>query len=81
MAVLITCKNEEDPIKNKGPRVAKRYVEFSGAQEQITSKSVVGFGRNTNSFMFFMHLLVICKNEGDPIKNEFPRVATTFLPL
>ena len=28
-----------------------------------------------------MHVLVICKNEEDPIKNEFPRVAITFLPL
>ena len=29
----------------------------------------------------FLHVLVFCKNEGDPIKNEFPRVAITFLPL
>ena len=42
MAVLITCKNEEDPIKNEGDRVATRYVEFYGAQGQITLKSVVG---------------------------------------
>ena len=28
-----------------------------------------------------MHVLVICKNEEDPIKNEFARVATLFLPL
>ena len=27
-----------------------------------------------------MHVLVTCKNEEDPIKNEFARVATTFLP-
>ena len=25
-----------------------------------------------------MHVLDICKNEGDPIKNEFPRVALIF---
>ena len=56
MAVLITCKNEEDPIKNEGARVATRYVEFSGAQGQITPKSVVGSGRNLNSFKF----LCIC---------------------
>ena len=29
----------------------------------------------------FMHVLVTCKNEEDPIKTEFARVATTFLPL
>ena len=29
----------------------------------------------------FMHVLVNCKNEEDPLKNEFAGVATTFLPL
>ena len=35
MVVIVTCKNEEDPIKNKGARVAttffplKVYVDFS----------------------------------------------------
>ena len=29
----------------------------------------------------FMHVLVTCKNEEDPTKNEFAGVATTFLPL
>ena len=29
----------------------------------------------------FMHVLVTCKNEEDSMKNEFARVATTFLSL
>ena len=29
----------------------------------------------------FMHVLNICKNEEDPIKNEGARVFTRFLPL
>ena len=29
----------------------------------------------------FMIVLVICKNEDNPIKNEGARVSTTFLPL
>ena len=34
--VLVTCKNEEDPIKNEGARLATRlYVDFSDAQGQI----------------------------------------------
>ena len=34
--VLVTCKNEEDPIKNKGARVATRlYVDFSDTQGQV----------------------------------------------
>ena len=48
MVVLVTCKNE-DLIKNEGARVATRkYFDFSGAQWQITPKSVVGSGRNSN---------------------------------
>ena len=36
MVVLVTCKNEEDPSKNEGARVAVRlYVDFSDAQGQI----------------------------------------------
>ena len=48
--VLVTCKYEEDPIKNRGARVfTTLYVNFSDAQGQITLKSVVVSGRNLNS--------------------------------
>ena len=50
MVVLVTCKNEEDPIKNEGARAATRYVDGSGAQGQITLKSVVGSCRTHSSF-------------------------------
>ena len=50
MDVLITCKYEEDPIKNRGARVfTTLYVNFSDAQGQITLESVVVSGRNLNS--------------------------------
>ena len=50
MYVLVTCKNEEDPIKNEGARVfITLYIEFSDAQGQITLESVVVSGRNWNS--------------------------------
>ena len=50
MVVLLTCKNKEDPIKNKGARVFPTlYIDFSDAQGQITLKSVVASGRNRNS--------------------------------
>ena len=36
MAGLLPCKNEDDPIKNKGTRVATGlYADFSDAQGQI----------------------------------------------
>ena len=50
IVVLVTCKNEEDPIKKEGARVqARLYIDFSDAQGQITPKSVVEFRRNSNS--------------------------------
>ena len=37
MVVLLTCKNEEDPIKKEGTGVLTRlYVVFSDAQGQLT---------------------------------------------
>ena len=57
--VLVTCKNEEDPIKNEDAGVfTTLYIDFSDAQRQITPDSVVGSGRNLNSFkLSFIFLL------------------------
>ena len=51
MVVLVTCKNEEDPIKKEGAGVITTlYIDISDAQGQITPDSVVvGSGRNLNS--------------------------------
>ena len=44
MVVVITCKNEEDPIKNEGARMfTTLYSNFSDAQGQITLEFVVGW--------------------------------------
>ena len=50
MVVLVTCKNEEDPIQNEGAMVfTTLYINFSDAQGQITPELVVVSGRNLNS--------------------------------
>ena len=50
MDVLVTCKYEEDPIKNEGARVLTRlYVVFADAQGQLIRKSVMEFCQNLNS--------------------------------
>ena len=68
MDVLVTCKYEEDPIKNEGARVVTTlYSNFSDTQGQITLVLVSVSGRNLNSSK-------LCKNEG-------ARVFTRFLPL
>ena len=82
MVVLLTCKNEEDPIKNRGARVfTTLYIIFSDAQGQITLELVAVSGRNFELIQAFMHVLVTCKNEDDRFKNEGARVFTRFLPL
>ena len=50
MVVLLTCKNEEDPIKNRGARVfTTLYINFSDAQGQITLELVAVSGQYLNS--------------------------------
>ena len=46
MVVLVTCKNEEDPIKNERARVvATLFTDFSDAQGQLTPKSVLNLAK------------------------------------
>ena len=46
---LVTCKYEEDPIKNEGARVVTTlYSNFSDLQGQITLVLVSVSGRNLN---------------------------------
>ena len=50
MVVLLTCKNEEDLIKNRGACVFTTLnINFSDAQGQITLELVAVSGRNSNS--------------------------------
>ena len=50
MDVLVTCKYEEDPIKNEGARVViTLYSNLYDAQGQITLVLVSVSGRNLNS--------------------------------
>ena len=64
MAVLVTCNNEEIPIKNEGARVLiTLYINFSDAQGQITLQSVLVSGRNFETIYAFIYVLVTCKNE------------------
>ena len=47
---LVTCKYEEDPIKNRGARMLTTLnINFSDAQGKITLELVVASGRNLNS--------------------------------
>ena len=42
MAILVTFKYEEDPIKLEGARVAKtQNIDFSNTEGQVTPQSMV----------------------------------------
>ena len=60
MAILVTSKYEEDPIKIEGARVATtQNIDFSNTQGQVTPQSEVGSDRNSNSSeMIWMSLLL-----------------------
>ena len=50
MDVLVTSKNKQEPNKNEGSSVATTLnIDFSNTQGQITRRSEVGSGRNSNS--------------------------------
>ena len=69
MVVLVTCKNDEDPSKNKGTRVLTTFLpllahgEFS-RHSRADNSTVPGW----SLLNFKMVFLVTCKNEEDPIK-------------
>ena len=82
IVALLTCKNEEEPIKNEGARVLTRlYIIFSDGQGQLTSKSVTIFCRNSNSSKLLWLSSLPARIKKDLIKNKGSRVLTRFSPL
>ena len=82
MDVLITCKYEEDPIKNEGARVLTRlYIKIFRCARADNSGVGGGICLKFELIQAFMHVLVTCKNEDDRFKNEGARVFTRFRPL
>ena len=63
MAVLHTCKNEEDPIKNLEARVLTRlYLVFFRRSRAAKSKVSGGILPKFESIQAFIVVLVTCKN-------------------
>ena len=81
--VLIVCKNEEDPFKIKSTRVVTTflplyvYEDFFKCSRAGNSQVPGQILLNFKPIRDIMGLLVACKNEEDPIKNEGARVVTT----
>ena len=82
IVVLVTCKNEEDPIKNEGARVLSRLYDVFFRRSRATNSEVSG--RILPKFELIEALIVVlvtCKNDEYPIKNEGARVPTRFPPF
>ena len=85
MHVLVTCKNEEDPIKNEGARVFTRFLplevywDFSRRPRAANSAVHGLIWSNFELGRDFIVVLLTCKNEEDQIKNRGARVFTTLL--
>ena len=63
MAVLLTGKNEEVLIKNKGARVLTRlYTNFSDTTRAANSAVSGGIWQKSKLIQAFMVVIVTCKN-------------------
>ena len=82
MHVLITCKNEDDSIKNEWARVVTTffllyvYGIFPDAQGQLIPLSFCPIRPDFEFLLDEIDVPVTCTNEEDPIKNEGARVVT-----
>ena len=83
--VLLTCKNEEDPIKTEGARVLTRlYIVFfrrsRAAYTEVNGGILPKFKLIQAIYIIIMIVLVTSKNEKDPIKNEGSKSASMIFP-
>ena len=82
MVVLVTCKNEEDPITNEGARlVTTLFINFFRLSRAAYSENSDGILPKFKLVQAFMVSLVTCKNQENSSKNEGTRVVTIFSPL
>ena len=82
MVVLLTCKNEEVPIKNRGARVFTLLLTIFFRRARADNFGVDGgIWPKFKLIQALMHVLLTCKNDVDQIKNEGARVFTRFLPI
>ena len=82
MVVLLICKNEENPIKNRGAKSVLNIIHhFFRCARADNSGVGGGIWPKFELIQALMHVLVTCENEDDRFKNEGARVFTRFLPI
>ena len=78
MDVLVTCKYEEDPIKNEGARVDTTFSHYNSMVAMETSGRI---WPNFELIQALIHVLITCKYGKNLIKNSGENVMTLFSPL
>ena len=87
MHILLTCKNDDDRIKNKELECSQDFSHykamgiFSRRSRAANSAVLSPIWPNFELVRDIMDVLFTSKYEDDPIKNEGRRVFTTFSPL
>ena len=83
LVVLVTCKNEKDPIKNIGSRVLTRFFPHNKygiffKRSRAANSAVCGhISPKFELIQDYIVVLVTCKNEEDQIKNQSTRELTS----
>ena len=78
MVVLVTCKNEEDPLKNNGARLPQHFPHyksmgiFPDAQGQVTPQSEVEPSQTSNSSEMLWLSLLFQRMKKIQSKMKFP---------
>ena len=78
MDVLVTCKYEEDPIKNECLEWTQYFPHYNSMVAMETSGRI---WPNFELIQALIHVLITCKYEKSPIKNSRENVMTSFSPL
>ena len=79
MHVIITCKYKKERMKNSQEKVETQF--FSIITLSVTMETSGRIWLNFKLIPPFMYVIITCKYEKDPIKNNQEKVATSFFPL
>ena len=76
MYVIITCKYEKDPIKNNREKEATPFFQIITLSVAMETSCLIW--PNFELIQTLMYVIISCKYEKDPIKNNREKEATPF---
>ena len=81
MAVLVTSKFDEDPIKNERASLETPFSHYKFMGRAANSIVSGPIWPKVKLLRDFMHILITCKYKKNRIKNNREKVETSFSPL